>query len=120
MSEQSTTYTWQDQMQHLNVKKEDLPEKIQNRIDKFFTIKDEDVRDDMDRIICDAIDDFVEERTRQEKEKESKAKHEARKAEAAKRKLDVSNAKTASGSTKETKSESFSDRLFGRDVKKEG
>ena len=105
----TTKGTFEHEMENNKVILTDLPEKIQKKIEKYPSITDEDIRDDVDRAICDAIDELVESREKKKKIETSKAKHDERK-----KKIDVSGAATATNGKSKSEEKSFMDILFGR------
>ena len=98
----------------------DLPEKTQKKIAKFAAETDEDKRDSLDESIFGDVEDFIDAKNKAEKEAAKKANHAKAKAEAAeKKKIDVSNAPTATGSTEQTpppapKPRTLYDKIYGR------
>jgi len=124
MSETSTTYPHQDKLAEYGIATADLSEKTQKKIAKFAAETDEENKETLDESIFGDIADFMEAKAAKEKAEKIKAERAAHKekkaaedaAASTKKKIDVSKAATATGSSsKKEDSGSFMGRMFGRE-----
>lgn len=121
MSKENETITWPhaDLLKDNSVNIAELPTKVQEKLAKFPSLTDKDAQEAMDEQLYGAIDDFLEERAKKEKEAKVKEKVKAHK-EKKKAGIDVSQAATAKTPEQLAAEKSAEDAKNGKPAEKKG